>query len=64
MWQKLQVICLQVGQGVVYFILQELLNYPQNNKLKGFEKPVISIFTDIQFLIKRLQATITPNQNI
>lgn len=32
MWEKLRVIYLQVGQDVIYFILQELLNYPRINK--------------------------------
>ena len=34
MWKKLRSACSQVGQGVVYFILKELLNYPRNNKPK------------------------------
>lgn len=64
MWEKLRATCSQIGQGVVYFILQELLNYPRINKPKGFEKPVMSIFADVQFLIKRLQVAITPNRDI
>lgn len=64
MWEKLRTACSQVGQGVVYSILQELLNYPQNTKPKGFEKPVMSIFADVRFLIKRLRAAITPNRDI
>lgn len=43
-WEKLRTVCSQVGQGVVYSILQELLNYPRNTKPKGFEKSVMSIF--------------------
>lgn len=43
MWEKLQNACSQVGQGVVYSILQALLNYPRNNKSKGFEKSVTSV---------------------
>lgn len=54
MWEKLRTVCSQVGQGVVYSILQELLNYLRINKPKGFEKPVMSIFADVRFLIKRL----------
>lgn len=64
MWEKLRIACSQVGQGVLYFILQQLLNYPQINKPKSFKKPVISIFADVQFLIKQLQAAITSNQDI
>lgn len=54
MWEKLRTACSQVGQGVVYSILQELLNYPRNTKPKGFEKSVMSIFADVRFLVKRL----------
>lgn len=64
MWEKLRTACSQVGQGVVYSILQEILNYAQINKPKGFEKPVMSRFADVQFLVKRLQAAITPNRDI
>lgn len=42
MWEKLRSVCSQVGQGVVYLILQELLNYPRNTKPKGFKKSVMS----------------------
>lgn len=35
MWNKLKGICSEVGQGVVYSILQELLHYPAVNKPKG-----------------------------
>lgn len=63
-WQKLRTACFQVGQGVVYSILQQLLNYPRTNKPKGFEKPVMSVFANVRFLIKRLQAAITPHRDI
>lgn len=33
MWKKLQAVCSQVGQGVIYSILQELLTYPKINYL-------------------------------
>ncbi len=46
-WEKLQAIYSQIRQDIIDFILQELLNYPQINKLKGFEKPIINIFTDV-----------------
>lgn len=64
MWEKLCTACSQVGQGVVYFILQEILNYAHINKPKGFEKPVMSRFADVRFLVKRLQAAITLNRDI
>ena len=28
MWEKLQIVCLQISQDIVYSILQELLVYP------------------------------------
>lgn len=61
MSKKLYATCFQVRQEIVYLIFQKLLNYPWKNKLKRFEKPVISIIADICFLVKRLQAAITPN---
>lgn len=64
MWKKLCNACSQVGQGIIYSILQELLNYLRNNKLKEFKKPVMSIFVDVCFLIKCLQAAITLNRDI
>lgn len=64
MWEKLRTACSQVGQGVVYSILQELLNYLRNTKPKGFEKSVMSIFANVRFLVKRLQSTITTNRDI
>lgn len=64
MWEKLYSAYSQVSQGVVYLILQELLNYLHNTKPKRFEKSVISQFIDICFLVKLLQLTITLNHNI
>ena len=64
MREKLFAACSQVGQGVVYSILQEFLNYLQNNKSNGFEKLVMSIFADVQFLIKHLRVVIIPNRDI
>lgn len=64
MWEKLKAVCLQVGPGVVYLILQELLTYPKINKPKGFETSVTSIFAKVRFLVKRLRAAVTPNKDI
>lgn len=47
MWEKLCVACSQVGERVIYSILQELLNYLYTNKPKRFEKSVISRFADV-----------------
>lgn len=64
MWEKLCTTCLQVGQGVVYSILQEILNYPRVNKPKEFKKSVVSVFANVRFLVKRLRSAITPNRDI
>lgn len=64
MWEKICTTCSEIGQSIVYSILQEILNYAQINKPQGFEKPVMSRFADVQFLVKRLQAAITPNKDI
>ena len=50
MWDRLKTICSEVGQGVVYSILQELLHYPAANKLKVFDKPVVEIFAEVRDL--------------
>lgn len=47
MWDKLTSICSETKQGVIYSILQELLNYPKINKPKGYNKPVMQIFVEI-----------------
>lgn len=44
MWDKLKSICTEVGQGVVYSVLQELFYYPKITKPKGYEKPVMQIY--------------------
>lgn len=64
MWAKLQSVCSHVGQGEIYSILQELLNYPKVNKPKGYEKTITSIFADVRLLTKRLRAALTPNRDI
>lgn len=52
MWDKLKAICLEIRQGIVYSILQKLLYYLTANKSKRFDKPVIEIFTKVQYLCK------------
>lgn len=64
MWEKLYTTCSQIGQKIIYSILQELLNCPYVNKPKEFEKSVESVFTNICFLVKWLRLAITPNQDI
>ena len=62
-WDKLTSICTKIGQGVVYSILQELLNYPKINKPKGYDKPVIQIFAEVRHLCKCLRIAMTPGQD-
>ncbi len=64
MWDKLKSICTEIGQGVVYLILQELLNYPRINKPKGYYKPIMQIFAEVRYLFKRLQITMTPGRDL
>ena len=64
MWDKLKSICIEVGQGVVYSILQKLLHYPKITKPKGYEKPVMQIFAEIKHLYKRLRLAMTPGQDL
>lgn len=64
MWKKLQSVCSQVGQGVIYSILQELFNYPKVSNPKGYEKTITSVFADVRLLTKRLRAALTPGRDI
>lgn len=64
MWDKLTNIYTKISQRIVYSILQKLLNYPTINKLKGYDKVVIQIFAEVQYLCKHFQITITLKQNL
>ena len=55
---------LETKLNVVYLIFQKLLIYPKINKLKSFEKSVISIFLKVYHLNNCLRAAIIPNKNI
>ena len=63
MWDTLKRICSEVGQGAVYSVLQEILNYPRIHKPKGYDKPVVEIFAEVRFLCKRLKAAITAGRD-
>ena len=60
MWDKLKSVCTEVGQGLVYSIIQELFHYPKINKPKEYEKPVMQIFAEVRYLCKRLWTAMTP----
>lgn len=53
-WDQLKYICIEIGQRVIYFILQELLHYPKIIKSKKYKKPVMQIFAKIEYLCKYL----------
>ncbi len=64
MWDKLKNICTEVGQGIVYSILQELLYYSKITKRKRYKKPIMQIFAKVKYFYKRLQLAITPGQDL
>ena len=64
LWNTLERISSRVGQGVVYSLLKEVLNYPQTNRPLGFEKKSTAIFGEVKQLVDRLQAAVTPNRTI
>lgn len=63
-WETLRRVCLQVGQGVVYSILKELLNYPRVAKPLGYEKKATTIFAEVKQLVQRLQSAVTELRKI
>ena len=63
-WDKLKTTCLQVGQGVIYIILNELFRYAAANKAKGYTKSVNAIFEDVGSLIKRLKSAVQEDRDI
>ena len=64
MWEKLTSICIEIGQDVVYLILQELFNYLKINKSKGYDKPVMQIFAKVRYLYKCLRIAMTPGHDL
>lgn len=48
-YNKLKNICIKIGQRVVYFIFQKLLNYPKINKPNRYDKLAMQIFAEIQY---------------
>ena len=57
-WKTLRQICSQVGQGVIYSILKELLNYPCVVKPLGYEKKATIIFAEMKQLVQCLQSAV------
>lgn len=54
-YDMLKRIFSEVGQEIVYLVLQEILNYPRIHKLKRYIKPEVEIFAEIRLLCKRLK---------
>ena len=65
-WETLRQVCSQVGQGVVYSILKELLNYPCVAKPLRYKKKATAIFAEVKHLVqvKCLLAVITEHRTI
>lgn len=63
MWDILTKICLEVGQGMVYSVLQNILNYPRVKKPKRCDKSAIEIFVEVRFFSKRLKAVMIARRN-
>lgn len=57
-------ICTEVGQGVVYSILQKLFHYSKITKPKRYKKLVMQIFVEVQYLCKQLQTAIIPGRDL
>lgn len=51
-WDILKKICSEVGQRVVYLVLQKIFNQPHIQKSKRYDKYIIEIFTEVRFLYK------------
>ena len=63
-WETLYKVCSQVGQGVIYSIFKELLNYLQVVKPLGYEKKATTTFAEVKQLVQRLQFTVTEYRTI
>ena len=64
LWNTLERISSRVGQGVVYSLLKEVLNYSQTNRPLGFKKKFTAIFEEVKQLVDCLQVAITSNRTI
>jgi len=64
LWNKLKDSCNKKGQGVVYAILQEMLNYPKITKPKGYDKAVIQSCAEVKTLARRLRDSIAEGKNV
>lgn len=64
MWDKLVSICSKISQKVAYSIFQELLNYLRINKLKKYDKSVMQIFVEVEYLCKCFYTMMNLRQDI
>ena len=62
--ETLRRICSQVGQGVVYFILTDLLNYLRIAKPLGYEKKATTIFAKVRQLVQQFQSAVIEQRTI
>ena len=56
LWNTFERISRRVGQGVIYSLLKDVLNYPCINRPLGFKKKSTAIFGEMEQLVDRLQA--------
>ena len=63
-WDKFKKSCLKVDQDVVYFVLQEILNYPCIQKPKRYDKSTLEIFAKVRFFYKQLKVVMTAKRNL
>ena len=63
MQTKFKNIFIKVSQRIVYLILQKLLNYLKINKLKGYDKLIIEIFTEVYYPYKCIQIAMSSNRD-
>ena len=63
-WETLCLVCLEVGQEVIYSILKELLNYPRVAKPLGYKKKATTIFAKVKQLVQQLQSAVTEQKTI
>ena len=63
-WDRLEKVCTQVGQGVVYAGLRELLLHPAAAKAEGHEKSINNRFAEVKSLIHRIKSAVATERNV
>jgi len=63
-WDRLQKVCTQIGQGVIYAGLRQLLLHPTTSKAEGHEKSVNVRVSEIRSLIYRIKAAVEEDRDV